>query len=946
MASDLGESRFEGAAARQPLARPKRQHEDVGRRSSIVPSRDRLALGRPIPTSVAGARANDVTPLARRALEAAERIDREAAEAEAGGTLARGFDAALDVVTHHERDLEAARRAAIQALQRDPAHAQEQVRAFEAAAGHLRESDKFWSSMVADTAAGLAVLGGAALMATGIGVAGGALLSAEGVGALIGAAAAGGAIDVGVHEEIDNQFDLDREGWLDFATGAFAGASSLVMPGASAAIGRGLVGAGLPVGVARTLGVALVGSGIGSGTNSSQALVQEAHGGFKPGWKARILKQAALGAAGGAVGGALAGCVTLPIASGSWLGAPVQGAVGGAVSGAGAGAIGIVIEGRRLDWQTLKTQILAGSLAGLAYGAVGQAALQAGLSRQYGDLVRNMGAVDAKVSPILSELSAIQDRLATPDLSASERPVLEARSHALVEQYARHAGQIDALRTRARQLLEAWQPSKAGIARHELGVANPAAAWDSGLSPAQEAAERELIAKFGNVVSRRALMALSEPMRAFDASVDPVGAANIDHLSSVFAGVLQSRLAVLGRPLTQGEVDDLAIETVLTDAWMKNGDAAAWSEARTAPTNLGDRAGTIAQGLRQRALELVGPIKDPQIADVVRGWIQAGQVPMAPAAVAKAAELASLSPSQAAELRTIWADRVMGTGAWQIAQGFLLGTWLHGIPSFDHVAGVVGSAGGDLGRAQAVYEAVLAHHMAGFVANGHSLGGLAVDFASMEKAGELPGGAAERLSNLYEAAIALSGRWRPIIDQAARAGRPLDPVQRAAYRRDAEALRWAIGRLPEGDRSQLLNDDSQQFTAIGMPKWIAMFKGMSAPDITNGALIRRIYAEPVGAYHEENLARGSGEAFERGVAPVARNLGVTLDNGFYRPASPSEPAYEVFARSILADPVLGPEYRAGHPGGARPSAQAVVEWFDGRPADVAALARLAAAAGS
>ena len=246
-------------------------------------------------------------------------------------------------------------------------------------------------------------------------------------------------------------------------------------------------------------------------------------------------------------------------------------------------------------------------------------------------------------------------------------------------------------------------------------------------------------------------------------------------------------------------------------------------------------------------------------------------------------------------------------------------------------------------EAQQVYEAVLGHHMSGFIANGFARGKLTLDFPAMVKAGQLTPEAATRLGHLYGSATALAEKWRPIVDKITQKGQTvvgpdgqkttiftLTPKQRAAYERAAEPYRQAVAELPEHVRSQLVNDDQRQFTQQGMPKWLRMMEVMKQPK-SNAALLDTVYREPLQAYLLENVARGSHEPFIEYSMPAARKLGMVFDPesmSFQRSKDPQ--VVGDLARRIQADAVLkGTLEREIQAGAltAKPTAQQVVDWF-------------------
>jgi hypothetical protein len=395
-------------------------------------------------------------------------------------------------------------------------------------------------------------------------------------------------------------------------------------------------------------------------------------------------------------------------------------------------------------------------------------------------------------------------------------------------------------------------------------------------------------------------------------------------------------------------VDLLALDTVLTDVFMKGRGAADLAASPTVPTNFGDTGGAIFAGMKTHlkgAIAAEGPISGP-VREVLDRWIDRGAVPLNLPAVRAESDAAGLSADEAHELRNLWKDRIMQPGRANAGQGFLQGTWLHGIPAYSQIRSAVVAAERDEALAPGILATVLAHHMAGFVAAGFASGGLRVNFAAIEAAGHIPPGSGETLAALYDSATALAGRWRPHIDQAAMRGQGLAAEPRAAYAADAVTLRAAIAALPDRGRSQLINDDAMQFTDLGMPKWLAMGKAFYAVqgEISHGDLLQAVYARMVQPYLEENLARGSGAAFLSGTAPVATRLGMKLDpfRMIFCPAGAEDEAFHVFARLISIDPELTDRMAADlHRPADDLSAREVVAWFKARPADVETLARFA-----
>ncbi|MEB3222460.1 MAG: hypothetical protein VKS61_10315 [Candidatus Sericytochromatia bacterium] len=533
------------------------------------------------------------------------------------------------------------------------------------------------------------------------------------------------------------------------------------------------------------------------------------------------------------------------------------------------------------------------------------------------------------------------------------------------------------------------RPAALKVAR-AVGEPNPDVAWGRPLGAPTRAKHNEAVAafvsRFPNLgldgvaepgvkgLSPRAIQAIAESLATEASSADAKGAANVEHLASVLQGVLKTSRAEKGAPLTQAEVDTRAAVTVLTDAWMKGASPEVLRSVRTASTNQGATGGQIYEGMLARGLKLASLAEVPEaIRPQLDAWFTRFGPPRERAEVAQALAAKGLPADQV----EAWTSRIMARDP-QITNPFLLGTWLHGLPQFDAVEHVVKSLGGDRAMARGYYEEVLAHHASGFVMDGFSRAGLTVDFYQMARAGQLTTEAAQRLTNLYTSSSTLAGKWRPVIDmvtsgkplspaqhdqfraavglkpfspverQALGQGRPLTAVEYRAFRQryavDATPLRDAIAELPANSRSQLLNDDRQQFTVVGIPKWITMMATMGKP-ASNGALIDAVYQGAVQAYAEENYARGArvGTAFDQATAPVAQRLGMTFDSTTrtYRPAAGGEAAQAELARRVAADPALAA--RLAEARVAPTDAKAVIDWFRAQPADPEALSRLVGA---
>lgn len=363
--------------------------------------------------------------------------------------------------------------------------------------------------------------------------------------------------------------------------------------------------------------------------------------------------------------------------------------------------------------------------------------------------------------------------------------------------------------------------------------------------------------------------------RAFDskwASIDRESAHNVDHLSTVCEGALRDARAKHSGPLSQPEVDRIVLETVLTDAIGKGRMPDALADMPVAPMVAAD--GTI----------------------ITNG-------------------------------KELW-DAAIKNDPSFAKQAPMLAVMIHGVYSAEISDAIVTAAGGDKALAQQVNEAKLGHHASGFVMALFARAGVTPDFATMAARGEISAAAAPKLQKLWESSIALSKAYRGTLDgmhrptEAFPGGQPaLTPAQRDTYFREASTLRAALDTLRDGHEdilTQLVSDDTQQFTDVGMGKWLSMYGGdfFTAKEATNGTLIEAIYARAVQPYFEENIARGSGEEFVTGTAEVARRMGMTYVEStdamgsHFRSAEPGEPAHEALAHRIAADPALAEAYVA------------------------------------
>ncbi|MDB5096221.1 MAG: hypothetical protein JWM80_642 [Cyanobacteria bacterium RYN_339] len=1008
-----------------------------------------------------------------KAIEAAD------AKAHGGNVVARGFNRFLNVFKHNDDKLGVAKANALNALTHDMnaalktyhdevaagspqaeehlkvamGEAQQAGQAYDQALGSFAKGNKFWSGIAADVLAGVTVVAGVALTATGLGAPIGVPLMAA------GAFLAGGAVTLGAHGLLDNQFDLKKEGIQTFAVGGVGGIAAALTGGASEAFTAGITGTAARVvgqeaiqgaGARFMIGAAansVVGAGFGGATSGVQAIAagEDAAG---------VLKATALGAAGGAVGGVAAhglGAVigkgaqvaqrslatedgllarsvnTVMNASESRVGQAVGVVAKGTVTGAGAGGAGAMLNqlasGQPIDWDAVRDQILAGGIQGGALAGAGLAgkALPQRSPVKAPPSIQEANETLSKLAPKNPALAAEHAKLVERYKSAQETAVRRMTNMRVYENtiaaetdpvkraalLQEHAGLFgDAMNNLdfARENLVAFARKNLGPASVRqviatVGEPNPDVQYakrnpenlDASTIKRNEAL-MAFLTQFPNLklpvnvaepgvqgLSPRALQAVSEALNSNASSADAKGAANVEHLASVLKGVLETAAKQKGAPLTQAEVDTRAAVTVLTDAWMKGATPAQLEQVRTAATNAGGSGGEIWDQLMRRGLGLKGTEQIPtSIKGDIKGWLESMSTPKDRATLREHFQASGLSEKEAAT----WADRVINRDQ-TITNPFLIGTWTHGVPAFGAIEHVVKSMGGDQAMAQAYYEEVLAHHASGFVMDGFSRGGLNVDFFKMAREGALTPEAAQRLTNLYSTATELSGKWRPVIDQVA-SGKPLNlaqyeafrakvglkplaPAERAAfgqlnngtgrpvnqqeleafrraYSAEARPYRDAIGGLTENSRSQLLNDDRQQFTQVGMPKWITMMFGMTKP-ATMGALIDNVYKGPVQGYAEENYARGdqAGQAFDAVTAPIGERLGMTFDpkTRTYHAANPTEGALNEFARRITADPALNKQLTVDLVNPRDP--QAVVEWLRGQKPDPSVLNRLVAA---
>lgn len=240
---------------------------------------------------------------------------------------------------------------------------------------------------------------------------------------------------------------------------------------------------------------------------------------------------------------------------------------------------------------------------------------------------------------------------------------------------------------------------------------------------------------------------------------------------------------------------------------------------------------------------------------------------------------------------------------------FLIGTATHGIPGQSMVGPF--TLGMTEVEAQLLYESILGHHPSGFVANLLSQTNVMPDFAAMAKTGLIRPEAVGPLSALYEAAIDLSGRWRPVLDEALGREPPgLTMEEYEAYVADATLFASAIEALPEHMSVQLLSDDVAQFSdPAGLPKWFGIGQFSLGEDRTLGNLIRQGVIGPGNGYYWENVARGTGPQIEAGWADTFENLGIEFTKTVEGTpviafAEPGTPPHEALAAGIRRSPEL------------------------------------------
>lgn len=582
-------------------------------------------------------------------------------------------------------------------------------------------------------------------------------------------------------------------------------------------------------------------------------------------------------------------------------------------------------------------------------------------------LVGDLEAADIAVQRARSGAQELVRRpnAATDSVIDQRLHALEAGLQAAAEKRATVLGRIDAL-----QQSGALPKSVADALRAQLKTSPQDAALvtfmgefhgSRGAAFVDRLRAEGILAADVRALSPRLTLALCEVLMSTHSSVDASGAPNVQHLSTVFEGALR-RARGDGTPLTQADVDRIGLETVLTDALGKGRSPKELETFTTAPLvdGQGRPIGNTGKAFWQHAVETelrrVLFLDDPATqrqADTLIVETTIRRLAEDPGAafgfvvqprVDKLVEQGVLTKAQADSVMNAWQSSFLGQ-PWQA------GTLLHGIPAYEPVRQAVLASGGSEADAQRVYATTLGHHMAGFVAAGFARADVRIDFDAMSRGNPpaLTKEMAQKLSALYDAAIPLAGRWRSIIDNA----RPsLTNEQLQQYQADAAPLRAAIEALPEHIRSQLLNDDTQQFTEVGIPKWIAMMNGQMRPE-NNDALITASF-DPARGYGMESYGRGqeSGDHFYAMTRPTAERVGlklVTDEPGsapYFWPAEPGDLAHRKLAYGIASDTALARAYLADKGLPAMPRWTDVVEndlvaWFRARkPPDAAAVTRL------
>jgi hypothetical protein len=417
-------------------------------------------------------------------------INRSSQDLHSGNAVARGFNSFVNVFSHKQDKLETQRQNAVRALNStlpkdletfhqmitaagdDPVkqraatdflqktldRTQSAVDSYNERAVDLSKSNKFWSGIAADTIAGVGVAVGVGLCLTGAGATVGAPLIAASF-------AAGGALSLGGHALLDNQFDFRKEGLTTFVIGGLSGAATALTAGASNAVaGQISAGAAKVFGAQAVKGAVVQGTimaaargvtqGVVSATISGAQQVAEEHAtGYQAGSGKRIAKAMGVGALGGFVGGALwSGVSTIADAAvpaamkhlpsslansitkagESRLGSVAWNTLSGAFYGGPVGAAGTAVAawmtGEKLSKEEFWNQFIAGAINGAAV---------------YGTWAATPGGrIDLEAS---GSYALDKPGSRTPNLRRLKVTVADQRNLSRTKQQAQSKGQVTAL---------------------------------------------------------------------------------------------------------------------------------------------------------------------------------------------------------------------------------------------------------------------------------------------------------------------------------------------------------------------------------------------------------------------------------------------------------------------------------------------------------------------
>lgn len=320
-----------------------------------------------------------------------------------------------------------------------------------------------------------------------------------------------------------------------------------------------------------------------------------------------------------------------------------------------------------------------------------------------------------------------------------------------------------------------------------------------------------------------------------------VGADNIDHLAAVLDRVLVKISEHEGRSLSQKEVDELVLATLLTDLFAKGREPEALAGLRLAPLNKRDGGELVSENMFD-----------------------------------------------------FWTNFSHGMPA------FMAGVLLHGLVHFEIVARFIPEGM----NAQRIYAEYIGHHVADFIAAGLFKLGITPDFKRMEELSHLSPDDAKQLAALFEQSINLAGHFRPIVDVAKSREESAELCQTMRdYHAAAGDLREVIAILRPQVREQMLMDDEAQFTPIGISKWLnSAFKFMpeSMPKTNRNYLEFFFQRDAVAGYYASAVARGVGDQFIKTTNEVAHRLGMIFDEEkqHYRVALPHENPYEKLSANL------------------------------------------------